>query len=333
MLRRRLITVPGYFIAWLTWLAAAPLWLPATLIIDLVRRNRGVAIRSALMVTVYLSCEVAGILIAGALWVWRAVFAIEDDRWTDLHFRLEAWWGTTLFRAVSRIFGVRVQVEEDAELGRGPYILALRHSSTADTLLASALVSTPHAMRLRYVLKQEHLWDPSLDLVGNRVPNAFVDRFSKDPAKEVARVKALARDLGPKDGVLIYPEGTRFTQAKRARVLENFRDRGDEQMFEYAESLSCVLPPKHGGLLSLLDTAPEADLILCVHAGFEGTGSLADIWRGELIDQLVRVQFRRIERIKIPTDPEERVSWLLDEWREVGAWVERNHAEDPTDDE
>ena len=38
--------------------------------------------------------------------------------------------------------------------------------------------------------------------MGNRVPNVFVDRFSDDAAREVRRVKELARDLGSRDGVL-----------------------------------------------------------------------------------------------------------------------------------
>ena len=37
-------------------------------------------------------------------------------------------------------------------------------------------VSRRYHLRLRYVLKRELLWDPCLDIVGQRVPNIFVDR-------------------------------------------------------------------------------------------------------------------------------------------------------------
>ena len=60
MLRRRLITVPGYVLAWLLWLGAVPLWLPLAIVVDVVRRNRGVALRSATFVSVYLTCEILG---------------------------------------------------------------------------------------------------------------------------------------------------------------------------------------------------------------------------------------------------------------------------------
>jgi hypothetical protein len=227
MLPRRLITIPGYAIGWALWLAAVPVWVPVTILVDLLRRSHGIALRSAALVTVYLSCEVVGILASGGLWVWKRVRPVDAERWTDLHFRLEAWWGTTLFRAAVRFFGLRLEVESDADLGRGPYLLLLRHASTADTLLASALVSWPHGLRLRYVLKRELLWDPCLDIVGHRIPNVFVDRFSDDSPLEIRRVQELARDLGSCDGVLIYPEGTRFSEAKRRRVLERFQERND----------------------------------------------------------------------------------------------------------
>ena len=318
---RRFITIPGYLIAWFLWLATAPIWLPLTAAVDVARRRNGVAFRSAALVTVYLSCEIMGIAASGGLWVWRIIHRIEPERWTDLHFRLEAWWGTTLFRAVVRLFGLRVEVAGDADLGRGPYLLLLRHSSAADTLMASALVTKPYGVRLRYILKRETLWDPCLDIVGKRAPNVFVDRFSADPAGEIRRVQELARDLGSRDGVLIYPEGTRFSSAKRTRVLDSLEKSGDLKMLEYARSLAFVLPPRPGGTLGLFDAAPDADVVVCAHTGFEGTASLGDIWRGALVNRVIRIQFRRIPRSEIPTDREAQIAWILEEWRRVDAWV------------
>jgi 1-acyl-sn-glycerol-3-phosphate acyltransferase len=321
MLRRRLITVPGYAIAWLLWLGAAPLWLPLAILVDALRRSRSVALRSGALVTFYLSCEILGTLASGLLWAWKGILRVDAEQWTDIHFRLEAWWGTTLFRAVVRLFGLRVEVEGDADLGRGPYLLIARHASSGDTLLASALVSGPHGLRLRYVLKRELLWDPCLDIVGNRLPNVFVDRSSDDSAAEVRRVQELARDLGPRDGILIYPEGTRFSQAKQRRVLDHLQQNGDAKMLEYTRSLACVLPPRPGGMLGLLEAAPEADVVVCAHTGFEAAASLAQIWNGALVNQVIRVQFRRIPRDEIPTGRDARIAWILEEWQRVDAWV------------
>ncbi len=323
MFRRRLLTVPGYLIAWVFWLGALPVWLPLAIIVDVVRRNRGVALRSATFVGVYLSCEIVGIVACAGLWAGGIVLPMSAARWEGLHFRLEAWWGATLFGAVVRIFGLRVTVEGDADLGCGPYILLLRHASTADTLLGSALVSRPYGVRLRYVLKRELLWDPCLDIVGHRIPNVFLDRFSDDADREKREVRDLARGLGSRDGVLIFPEGTRFSEAKRERVLARLCASGHATRLAYARSLTCTLPPRTGGTLGLLDAAPAADVVVCAHTGFEGTVSLGQIWNGAILHQSIRVQFRRIARAAIPTRNDARRAWLLDEWRRVDAWVER----------
>jgi 1-acyl-sn-glycerol-3-phosphate acyltransferase len=328
MLRRRLLTIPGYTLAWLLWLGGTPIWLSLALVFDVVRRGGWVALRGGVLLGVYLSCEIVGMVASGGLWGWRRIFGIDERRWVDLHFRLETWWGATLFRAVVRIFGLEVAVEGDgdAELGRGPYLLLLRHASSGDTLLASALISAPHGLRLRYVLKRELLWDPCLDIVGNRLPHVFVDRSSEDSQREILRVQALARDLGARDGVLIYPEGTRFSDAKRRRVLERLGREGDVKMLDYARSLASVLPPRLGGTLGLLDAAPDADVVVCAHTGFEGAASLATVWRGGLVGQVIRVYFRRIPRARIPTSREARSAWILEEWQRVGAWVESHQS-------
>jgi hypothetical protein len=96
-------------------------------------------------------------------------------------------------------------------------------------------------------------------------------------------------------------------------------------MVEYARSLASVLPPRPGGALGLLDAAPEADIVICSHTGFEGAATLAKIWKGGLVNQVIRVQFRRIPRDAVPTGREERIAWLREEWRRVGAWVESRH--------
>jgi 1-acyl-sn-glycerol-3-phosphate acyltransferase len=325
MLKRRLLTIPGYAIAWALWLAAAPVWLMLAAAIDLVRRSGGTTLRSTAVVTVYLTCELIGIIASGGLWAWNLVRPFGTERWTELHFRLEAWWGATLLGAVARLFDLRFEIESDADLELGPYLLLLRHTSVADTLLASALVSRPYGLRLRYVLKRELLWDPCLDIVGNRVPNVFVDRFSEQSAREVDSVKRLAEGLGPRDGILIYPEGTRFSETKRARVLERLREKGDAEALEYARSLTSVLPPRPGGMLGLLEAAPDADVIVGVQTGFEGAASLATVFRGALLHRVIRVQFRRIPRAEIPADPTAQIAWLRAEWQRVDAWV-RQHA-------
>ena len=48
---RRLLTVPGYFVAWLLWTSTAPIWLVAAAVTDLLRKNRGISLRSGAFAT------------------------------------------------------------------------------------------------------------------------------------------------------------------------------------------------------------------------------------------------------------------------------------------
>jgi 1-acyl-sn-glycerol-3-phosphate acyltransferase len=327
---RRLVTIPAFALAGLAAIAAAPLWLPLAALVDLVRRSGGVALRSAAFVAFYLVCELTGLLICAGLWLARPFARWDDERWGALHFRLQDAWATSLLRAGVRLFDLRLEVEElggpgAARLGEGPYLL-LRHASAGDALLASALIGRPHGLRLRYVLKRELLWDPCLDVVGRRLPHVFVDRAPDDSQREVARVQALARDLSPRDGVLIYPEGTRFSPAKRARVLERLAREGDAKQLEYARSLHAVLPPRPGGALGLLEAAPDADVVVCAHAGLERAASLAQVWRGELLHGTIRVRFERVPRSAIPAARAARAEWLRARWQELDAWVASQRA-------
>ena len=322
-LARRLITIPLHALAFLLALALAPLWIPGAALLDLAARGHGVALRSAALLTFYLGCELAGLCAAAALWLARPLARWDDARWRELHFRLQNLWGATLFRGMRFFFDLRVEVEGEREsrLGEGPYLLLLRHASSGDTLLASALIGRPHGMRLRYVLKRELLLDPCLDVVGSRLPHVFVDRSGSDSRSAIARVQAGARSLGRRDGVLIYPEGTRFSETRRERELARLAREGDVKGIDYASSLANVLPPRPGGVLGLMDAAPEADVIVCVHAGLEGAASLAQVWRGGLLRKRVRVRFWRIPRARIPLSRAARAQWLRELWQEIDAWV------------
>jgi len=319
--RRRLVTLPLYAAACAGALASAPLWIPLAALIDLLRAMGTIALRSGVFLTFYLCCEMAGLLAAGALFLLRPLLR-DETRWRALHFRLQDAWATWLWRAAVFCFDLRIEVDaREARLAEGPYLLLLRHASAGDALLASALVGRPHDVQLRYVLKRELLWDPCLDVVGTRLHHVFVDRSGDDSAGEIARVQALARDLGPREGVLIYPEGTRYSEAKRMRVLERLAREGDVKRLDYARSLGFVLPPRAGGVLALLDAAPDADVVVCMHSGFENAASLHQLWQGGLLRGRIRVRFVRIPHAGIPRTRAERVQWLCELWQRVDDWV------------
>ena len=212
-------------------LAAATLALPvlavAALVLDLARRRRGIALRLVAMLWVFLAAEAAGIIVLFAVWVAagppgerrRRRLVRLDLRGAERLDRRAPGSAAANLLAAHRGRGRRV-------IEPGPVLVLMRHASIVDTLLPAALITRRHGIRLRYVLKRQLLADPCLDIAGGRLPNAFVGRDSGDSEGEIARVRALARDLTAHDGVLIYPEGSRFTEEVRRHALERMAERG-----------------------------------------------------------------------------------------------------------
>ena len=317
---RRLITIPLYTGLCVLVLGTLPLLLGVAVIIDIVRGHPWAVTRCFIFFTYYLVCEVVGICASLATWIATGCGSARA-RFLQWNFALECWWAGALLRGAQVIFGMRVEVEEALDMGRGPIILFIRHASVGDTLLPAVYVSGRYGIVLRYVLKRELLWDPCLDIVGNRLLNCFVRRGSGESAHEIALVKELMENLGPQDGVLIYPEGTRFTPAKRTRILQRLAEKGDAPALVKAAALQHVLPPRLGGTLALLECNAGADAVFCAHVGFEGAGSFHDLINGSLVHCRIRVRFWRVPYAEIPGDAAARAEWLHEQWMRVDEWV------------
>lgn len=314
---RRLVTIPGYLVASVLVWAALPILLTLSLVVDLGARRPLLLTRLTLVLAVYLAYEGIGIAAAGGLWLLPR--RTDPERWLGLHWRLQAWWAGGIFGAIRALLRFRLVIDGADAAAPGPLLVFIRHASILDTLLPAALVGGS-GLRLRYVLKKETRWDPCLDVVGNRLPNAFVDRESPDSRAEIARVCELARTMGRSDGILIYPEGTRFTPAKRERALARLSETNPE-LRRRALSLRHVLPPKLGGPLGLIDANPEADVLIVAHVGLDGLARVRHLWDPSLVGREIRVKLWRVDHDRIPNDPAERAEWLFDEWARVDDWI------------
>jgi 1-acyl-sn-glycerol-3-phosphate acyltransferase len=328
---RRAATISGCVLIWLLLLAAFPLLLIAGPITDLVRvpgaRARGprikrdqpwIVTRCVFFFPFYFSCEVFGIIASFVIWLASGVWmGASRTRFLDWNFALQRWWANALCRGAQRVFRIRIDVEGADELRDGPVIVFLRHASIADTLLPAVFIANPNGLRLRYVLKHELLLDPCLDIVGNRLPNSFVRRTAGDSY----RVVELMKDLGPPDGVIIYPEGTRFTEAKRRALIDQLERKGEIYLSQKAHMLKNVLPPRLGGPLALLERNEAADVVFCAHFGFDGVVDLRDFLRGSLVGRVVKVRFWRVPFASIPATRDARKEWLFENWMRIDDWV------------
>jgi 1-acyl-sn-glycerol-3-phosphate acyltransferase len=317
---RRVITVPAYLLGFALAIILLPILLPLGVAVDLLQRRRLATTRFLAAVTLYLAFEALGLVVLG--WIFATGGASPGSaRQRERLYRLEHWWATALLRALLRVFGMGLEIEGTEIVRPGPIVLVANHVSVADVLLPASLVADRLGMRLRYVAKRELLWDPCVDFAGHWLPNVFVRRGSADTPGDVARVQALLEGLGPEDGVFLFPEGTRSTPERRARLLAGRAATGSTDLIERAERLAILMPPRLSGVLGLLDRDPGADVVFMAHAGFDGVRRISDMWNGVLIGRTVRVAFWRCRRASIPASREGRIDWLFREWERLDAWV------------
>lgn len=300
-------------------LGLTPVLLPILGLTDMLRGSRWATARAWLAFVVYLLSEVLGVIASAVLWLLRP--CLGQSRYLAANHALQRLWTRGLFLAALRLFSMRVRVADEAVLFPGPFLLFVRHASIIDSLLAANFVSRPHGYRLRYVVKDELLWDPCLDIVGQRVPNVFIRRGTGESGREIEAIRELATDLAPNEGVLIYPEGTRFTPAKQASALARI-GLADADRAGRLAGLRHTLPPRFGGPLGLIEARPDLDVVFLVHVGFEGVQTLNDLWNGSLIGREIRVAFQRVAATAIPSDRAGREAWLDAQWRAVDTWVD-----------
>jgi 1-acyl-sn-glycerol-3-phosphate acyltransferase len=322
VIARRLKTVPAVVLGLVIVTALAPALLAVSVIVDTVRfagsRKPFMATRLLAFLWIYLAGETVGLLALGGLWV-GAGFGRRREWMVEWTWRFQQVWAGWMFWGASRVMGLRVEVEGQEALAPGPVIVLVRHASIVDNLLPSVFVARAHRIHLRYVMKRELLSDPCLDVAGKRLPNYFVRRDTGE-AVEVENVRRLAEGLGPEDGLLLYPEGTRFTEERRLRAIEKVRER-DPERADRVEQLVHLLPPKVGGFLAVLDGAPGVDVVVMAHAGFDGLRLISDMWQGALVGRIITVGFTRTARSAIADDTAGRVLWLDAAWLKADVWI------------
>ncbi len=321
MLARRLLSIPLVVLAWsLWWVLAAPALIVSGLL-DLLRPRRPwVRCRAIAALGWLLTCEVLGLVAAAGLWLHRLVHR-DRARFVVANARLQAWWTGTIFAGARWLFGLKVETTGLEHGADGDFLLLVRHCSVLDTVLAATFVASPRRRILRYVLKRELLWDPCLDVVGNRLPNVFVSRSPARRDADLAAITALAAGMPAGQGLLIYPEGSRATPGKRARAIAQLEASGPPALVARARALRHLMPPRPGGVLAILAARPDLDVLVMGHTGLEGATRLADLWRGSLVGATIRIDLRRHPASSLPADPDLRLQWLFDRWGELDAWV------------
>lgn len=312
--RRRVVTISIYASSWLMLTVLSPVWILLTLLVGIARRRSFILLRLFGFAWFYLGLE----LIALVLVAWTFVTRPKGEPRLESLYRLQAWWASLTLNVAQKLLRLDIVIDGADCAVPGPSILLIRHASILDTLLPCMYVQRPYGFRVRYVLKQELLFDPCIDIVGNALPNYFVDRDGDTP-RELEGVRRLVENLG-NDGVLIFPEGTRFSPQKRQKALSKLAARR-APLHDAAQGLTHVLPPKPGGVLALLDALPNVDCVFFAHTGLESFAKIKDLLSGDVVGTTVRVQLWRVDAREIPRTDDERLRWLYTQWERVNAFV------------
>ena len=329
MTLRRLVTIPSVVISlWVVTFCLPALFVIA-LFVDLLRPNTGVlpvpdSFRfrtfSTVRLTGFLFCflvvENFGLLLL--FWTFLSTRAGSRAR-VARTFAIQRLYTRGHLRSVTWMFSLKFIVHGADVVRPGPLLVFVRHASLVDVLIPGGFIANAHLLELRYVLKRELLVEPCLDVAGHWIPNHFVDRRGKDTETELAALRTLKTGLGENEGVIIYPEGTRFSRRKREAIIDKLAGPAKES----AQKLRHLLPIRPGGAMTLLDAAPKCDVLFVGHHGLEGLTKLEDIWRGSLVGKTVTIQFWREPASSIPEGAEARLHWVNEQWQRVDDWLEK----------
>ena len=315
MIKRRFLTISAFAVITALLVILAPLLIVVSLLAS-VFPNFRTAPHSLAFIYWFVICEWIGL--ARFVWVYtlyrnKPVFL---QRLRDIQF----WWAQALFDLGKWVFQLKIEVRGNDALKGHCAILLSRHTSMADTVLPMLYFGKARVESLRYVLKQELQYFPCLDIGGNLLPNVFVDRSGSDSAAAVGAESELMTTAGDDESVLIYPEGTRFTQAKHDALGEK-----RPQLREQLERWPGLLPLRLGGVSAMLANNPGKDLVFLAHVGFEGSANVHDLLGGGWLRQRVILQFWRIPYADIPKG--DATEFLFSEWDKMQGLVNELKAE------
>jgi 1-acyl-sn-glycerol-3-phosphate acyltransferase len=323
---RRLVLVPLLLVLTLLALIAVPFVVVVGGLLSPVVPMAGRVVRVALFGLAYLLVDSAAVLAAFVLWVASGFgLRLRSPGFQTAHYALMRWVLASLMNAARSLFGLRVEVEPEPrqapDLSR-PLIVLSRHAGPGDSfVLVSGLLST-YRLRPSVVMKAALQLDPSLDVLGNRLPNTFIAPRKGADTRILEEIAALGAALQPGGALLIFPEGANFTPNRRLRSIGYLEKLKMLRQAEEARALEHVMAPRPGGVWAATSAAPGADVVFVAHTGLRDVGELADAWRSLPIQQPIKARWWRVPAEEVPRDKDEQERWLYRWWGKLDQWID-----------
>jgi Acyltransferase len=296
------------------------------------RPRRMRALRVMCFALVWFVAETAALTVFACLWIISGFGGrLATEPYQSRHYTVMRWYLDLLYHAAERTCGLRVEVTGPADKPAPdprPLIVLSRHAGPGDSLLLVHHLITACGRRPRVVMKASLQLDPSVDVLANRLPNAFVQRRKAGPRHHTEQIRRLAVGLDNQGALVLFPEGGNWTPLRWRRTVDRLRRQGDDNLAERAVAMPNVLAPRSGGVLAAIGACPSADVIFVAHTGLDRLVSVRDVWRGLSGDMVMRARWWRVPAAEVPraAGHDAQVSWLYDNWRRIDAWITAENA-------
>ncbi len=215
--------------------------------------------------------------------------------------KIDAWW-------FSRVLGIHFEVEDPADVlnsltpTQSPVVIC-NHQSWFDIFLLQTILSSRGPI-LKFVIKVELLWVPVLGWVclALNFPRLRRKVDAQSRSEDLKRVRSASLVLGTEPGgLLIFPEGTRFSEDKRKADGSPYQN---------------LLKPRPGGLSMIQQSMPVDTQVVDVSIGYRPGET--DCWRcmsGSVDKIRVKIDAHHIQEVAETGD------WLNERWLAKDSWL------------
>ena len=218
-----------------------------------------------------------------------------------LAVNIDAWW-------ISNVLGIELEIEDHMDVlgslahSESPVVIC-NHQSWFDIFLLQTLISGRGPI-LKFVIKVELLWVPVLGWICLALNFPRLNRKGdvRSRSKDLNSVESASLTLGKEPGgLLIFPEGTRFSDEKRVVRRSHYLN---------------LLLPKAGGLSVIQKSMPGDTRILDISIRYNHGD--ANCWRcmSTAVDKIqVKVESFQLQDVEDATD------WLNQRWSVKETWL------------
>jgi 1-acyl-sn-glycerol-3-phosphate acyltransferase len=296
---RRLVLAPLVIVLACGFIVLSPFLALLALVFGLLGRARAGHMRSLRLVgfvLIWFVAETVALVVLAGLWVVSGFGGrMRTEPYQSRHYAVMRRLLDTLYEGAERTYGLRIEIDEPDLTGEElaarltkPVIVLSRHAGPGDSLLLVHQLLSVYHRRPRVVMKAAMQLDPSVDIVGNRLPNVWIKSRQAGEHIFTDQIARLARGLDERGALVIFPEGGNWTPGRWRRGIRRLEHVGRPDLAERARDMPNLLPPRPGGALAAIAACPDADVIFVAHAGLDNIVTVGDVWGKFPIDQVIQ---------------------------------------------